>query len=432
MAAHRYWRAAALEAYGAGDLELSEFHLLSAGTRVDASATLTANTVPDVSGVLANLKDDVLTTAARWSANAVKSLVLSWDFGGTPADITDIRLAGDSNSRFPLIVAMQWSDNGSTWAVHDTFSGIKWPGAQTKTISKSVLKGRYFRIYITANNGDAYTSMQEIELRALASGPDLTSPSTPSNQSSFFPNDYNTAAKLVDNDLSDYAKSTWVTATGAVLPQWVSFDFGVSTTLLELAIWPQNLTAILARAPKDFQIQVSEDGVLWTTAVSFTNITGWVAGTAKTFALVSTLTLIETNIVRGRSAPLDVSVLGLGPVISYGTTANVPLLHLGVETGSVKDTTSGVLGQGIGRVRGTVKETGMPNSPVFRRVRLIRERDGMLMREVWSDKVTGAYDFTYIDELQTWTVVSYDHLHNYRAVVADNLTLANGGVEMMP
>lgn len=280
MAAHQHWRAVALEAYGTGDLELSEFHLLAAGTRADAPATLTASAAPDVSGVLANLKDDVLTTAARWSAKAVKTLVLSWDFGGAPADITDIRLAGASLVRFPLIAKIQWSDDASAWADLVTFAGIAWPGAGVKTNS--------------------------------------------------------------------------------------------------------------------------------------------VAG------------LIATNTVKGRAEPIDLDVVGGGPVMVYGSEALLQTVKLSVSGGAIKDVTSGLLGQGIGRVRGTVKETGTPTSPVFRRVRLIRERDGFLIREVWSDKVTGAYDFTYVDELQTWTVVSYDHNHNYRAVVADNLTLANGGVELMP
>ena len=91
------------------------------------------------------------------------------------------------------------------------------------------------------------------------------------------------------------------------------------------------------------------------------------------------------------------------------------------------------LGQGIGRVRGTVKEKHDPaNTPVYRRVRLIVEKSGSVLREMWSDPVTGNYDFQYVDELETYTVLSYDHTHNFRATIADNLSLANGLVELMP
>lgn len=125
--------------------------------------------------------------------------------------------------------------------------------------------------------------------------------------------------------------------------------------------------------------------------------------------------------------------IGAGPAIVYGIPAIQEPVYLGVESGSVKDYVTGVLGQGIGRVRATVKLKNTPaNTPLKRRVRLIRERDGLQVRETWSDPVTGIYDFPYIDELQAWTVVSYDYLHDKRAVIADNLTLANGGVELMP
>lgn len=84
----------------------------------------------------------------------------------------------------------------------------------------------------------------------------------------------------------------------------------------------------------------------------------------------------------------------------------------------VRDT---VLG-GDGRVSGNTKIKGVPDYAVRRRVRLFRERDGLLVREQWSNPTTGAYSFDYIDRAQTYTVVSYDYEHNFRAVVADNLT----------
>jgi hypothetical protein len=88
---------------------------------------------------------------------------------------------------------------------------------------------------------------------------------------------------------------------------------------------------------------------------------------------------------------------------------------------------------GRGCIASTVKRKNTPvNTPLRRRVRLIHERSGLPIRETWSDNITGDYRFDWIDEAGTYSVVSYDHLHDYRAVVADNLTLANGGVELLP
>lgn len=77
---------------------------------------------------------------------------------------------------------------------------------------------------------------------------------------------------------------------------------------------------------------------------------------------------------------------------------------------------------GNGRVTGTVKVKGTPDYAVHRRVRLIRERDGVLIREVWSHPTTGVYTFDGVDRTQQYTVISYDHTFNFRAVVADDLT----------
>ena len=96
-----------------------------------------------------------------------------------------------------------------------------------------------------------------------------------------------------------------------------------------------------------------------------------------------------------------------------------------------KDHLSGVLGQGIGRVRGRTLDYANPeNKPYVCRVRLVRDVDGYQVRELWSD-AQGNYDFQWIDELQSYTVLAYYLDHGKRAVVTDGLTLANGKVELM-
>ena len=77
---------------------------------------------------------------------------------------------------------------------------------------------------------------------------------------------------------------------------------------------------------------------------------------------------------------------------------------------------------GRGRVSGTTKLDGTPDTPVSRRVRLFREVDGTLVREQWSNPTTGAYSFDNIDANVAYTVVTYDYLHSFRAVIADNIT----------
>lgn len=115
----------------------------------------------------------------------------------------------------------------------------------------------------------------------------------------------------------------------------------------------------------------------------------------------------------------QIFTFGIGPAIIYGIPQRNAPVNLTIQSGAVKDYASGVLGTGMGRVAGTIKEKGMPDAPVYRKVRLIREADGLQMRELWSHPITGAYSFDYVDELQTFTVLSYDHTGAFRAVVAD-------------
>ena len=120
--------------------------------------------------------------------------------------------------------------------------------------------------------------------------------------------------------------------------------------------------------------------------------------------------------------PRAVGFLGLGSPQARLPGGPATFLRSGVV--GIRNTYFG----GNGRVQGTVKESKSPsNVPLRRRVQLIDESTRMLVREVWSDGGTGAYDFNDVDANAKFTVITYDHLHNYRAVIADNIT-----PELMP
>lgn len=75
---------------------------------------------------------------------------------------------------------------------------------------------------------------------------------------------------------------------------------------------------------------------------------------------------------------------------------------------------------GKGWIAGTVKEKGEPDRPLARQVLLYSENTRLLVAATWSD-ATGQYRFDGLDATQRYTVMSYDHTHLYRAVLADNL-----------
>lgn len=68
---------------------------------------------------------------------------------------------------------------------------------------------------------------------------------------------------------------------------------------------------------------------------------------------------------------------------------------------------------GDGIVSGDAVNVGPPEAPVARRFRLVDERSGALVREVWSDATTGAWAFDYIRRDLKYTVLGYDHTGYY-------------------
>ena len=490
MPVKRYWRAIGLEAYAGQDLELSAFHLMSATSRVDAAATLTASAVPDVSGTLASLQDADFGTSARWSGGVVKTLAITWDFGGSPVDATGIRVSGGSAARFLLIGSLQWSDDGTTWPGTVIVSGITWLGATA---------------YASAGEADFVDPTESLRLELLdASGQDsslnpkevlrfgaVTVSADSAGAGAFlFPSastaDFVEIGAVTDFDLgsADFTIECRVSVTSiasgasAMLSRWgqgpatatdwifyvnpdrtVTFAVGGGATLTstaQLSLGAARVHVAVSRAGNTLRLFVggalaatgTHSGAMpfsgvrklrlgrWDDAIQFFHgsigqirITqGRALYTAAFTPSFFGVPKGSVNRVRGRAAPAGAITLGTGPAIVYGTpTLNAPA-HLSVESGAVKDQISGMLGQGIGRVCGTVKRKSDPvNLPVARRVRLLRESDLLLVREQWSDPITGDYDFRFVDELQRYTVVAQDHTSAYNAVIADQLV-----PELMP
>lgn len=110
-------------------------------------------------------------------------------------------------------------------------------------------------------------------------------------------------------------------------------------------------------------------------------------------------------------------------VLQVAPSAGAAVQYSGALPVGVAFKSGDVIHGGAGSIPGTVKRDDSPvDVPLRRRVRLHREIDGMPVREVWSDGATGAYLFVDIDPAYRYTVIAYDHAHEYRAEVADNIT----------
>lgn len=76
---------------------------------------------------------------------------------------------------------------------------------------------------------------------------------------------------------------------------------------------------------------------------------------------------------------------------------------------------------GVYRITGSTKNTGTPELPVRRRVRLHDQPSGRVVREVWSDATTGAYTFDRI-RMGTFYVTAFDHTGQFSGVIETDVT----------
>lgn len=436
MAPHRYWRAVALQSYG-GDLELGSFHLRAARTRVDAAATLTASIAPG-SGSVANLQDTTAGTTARWASVAVPSLVLQWDFGGGPVDVDDIRLSGPEHSRFLSVCVLQFSDDAATWTRAFDAMGIAWPGSNVETVSTSI--GAWDRL----DNSDAGYLDQDASRLVVLNTTQTAAVHTAARSAGVLQVEFVVDGAVIGHGVGVGRTniSSFNGTPGGQVGQWVWRDTPGAAVMYSNGVSVGSYGSVAALGDVigmklDFtagQLTFYKNGV--SQGVAASGLGGLefypIAGPANANSVTRTVKIQTDNFtypiagatpwtpgerIRQRAGvvrlPSRPAIYGTPPPLVFGT----PLVQ-----GSIKGRYDYIYG-GTGRVRGTVKEKNTPvNTPLQRRTRLVREVDGQMLREQWSDATTGAYDFQDVPLGEKYTVISYDYAHNYRAVVADNLT----------
>lgn len=113
----------------------------------------------------------------------------------------------------------------------------------------------------------------------------------------------------------------------------------------------------------------------------------------------------------------DVVVVGSPPLVQQTFAPAWPAPKITVaQVRPLRDVVYG----GNGTISATVKIKNTPtNTPVSRRVRLYLTKSMVLIAEVWSDPLTGAYTFNNIAQGRDYTVISYDYQQLFRAVGAD-------------
>ncbi len=239
--------------------------------------------------------------------------------------------------------------------------------------------GRFFKLAFVGFGSSTY-AIQGAELYDVSGGVDLahSSGSATSNTG--------TPANAFDHN----AGTAW-NADGL---SYLQVDFGTSVSIDEVIVREDTAN------PFAFvTILASDDSVLWRVVAAATAP----AGAATTFNTTSELVHPQMGVVGRQECP--------------GVRFSLTPGHLLIGRQNMPNL--GFKGNGV--IEGEVDVLNVPlNTPLSRKVRVHLVSNGMLLREGWSDPITGAYRFDGLPLLPCY-VMTFDWTLNYNAVVKDGI-----------
>ncbi len=412
MSISRYWRVVGFSLPYAETLELSEARIYENGELADLNATFSVTVAPS-SGAIEHFYDGLATAIVSWPSGSHKQpgFALQWDFGiGGGVEVPVLQFgSGSSSATFPTSVILQRSDNNSIWNTYQSVNGIIYPGAMSLTgltPLESFLSATHIRLVcFSAQTENNYYRVGEVEVSLLSGGANLCVGGTASGNGDYFP-----ASKAFDGVINGISTNAWAGSPG--YGRTLQYAFGALKEFSFLRVINGGPTdSELNQTLKDYDIETSIDGTTWVKRAEVRNresISNLVTEhMLLTQAILPNVGIDATNNYLQKS-PITYSDADLGASTIQGSKP--PYVFLDAYFG------------GYGLITGTVKEKSIPSdSPLHRKVWLIDEASGMVIRETWSNATNGYYEFRGIKQGVKYTVLAYDHTETYRAVVADRV-----------
>jgi hypothetical protein len=231
---------------------------------------------------------------------------------------------------------------------------------------------RHWAVLVTARSGSGNgVGLAEVQMRASPGGANISTGGVASGDSSF--------GHVAANAFDGSTATIWHNASTGGARVRLAYDFGAPVSVAEVMLSnPGAATAYPGATfgPAVCWVQWSDDGVAWTYAYgSATDVSALPNGGVQVITGISD----DPLLIRATGAfwRLPTSL----PPRPSGARVSLPFWRY-------DSADSGTL-----RIAGTVAIDGTPIEPVARRVRLFHQLSGRLVREVWSDPVTGAFAF---------------------------------------
>lgn len=258
---------------------------------------------------------------------------------------------------------------------------------------------KYWRLGVASTQGNDYFQITEVAFLD-ADGVDVSVGGVASASSEYGAG-YE-ASKAFDKNLgTDYCN------TIGQFPAWLQYECPAPEEVVAVRFRWAAQARWLPSSWEVVSIRSSPDGVNWDQQYNISVASG--------------------GIVSGTEAYVQLAeVIYVPPVAARVSTSvavwSAPVGPLSMVLDSLANAVADLEFGGAGRVYGTTEVKGSPaNAPRKARVRLVRDRDGLLVRETWSDPDTGAFAFTGLDTTQKFTALASDSLGEFRPIAADRL-----------
>lgn len=252
----------------------------------------------------------------------------------------------------------------------------------------------YWGVYLGRGNGNYRAAIAGLEMRATVGGPNLCVGGTPTSEGDGFP-----------GNAFDGNPSTWWEGLQDRLPlrtPRIAYQFASPVEVAELVLVNNSNSVMLSAWGV---LAWSDNGADWTLVAPAFGLSPDVSGSVTV-----------SGFYEEASAA---SATGDGSAVLFGDWAVAAPDAPGARpAGGVANAD---IHGGQCRVSGDVAidvAGDAPDTPVRRRVRLLDQASGALMRETWSDASTGAYTFDHVRPGAV-IVMTEDHTGVYNAVVSD-------------
>ena len=171
-------------------------------------------------------------------------------------------------NRCPKDWTLQGSNDGTTWTTIDTRTNeTTWTQWATNLYSVTGAAAySYYKIDVTANNGDSYMGISAVRFYTAAGDATLLYSASASSTLSA------TSTPLL---APFYVKATSGWLSNGSSTGWLEVKLPAPVVITQYALMGWSLDTFPNRCPKDWTLQGSNDGTTWTTIDTRTNETTW-------------------------------------------------------------------------------------------------------------------------------------------------------------